>query len=165
MAEASKEALRWRREIDMLEVKKKYGLYCSMDDDVSEASISIAYERLKNSFEDESESSVSTQKYKDMLSVKHKYNIFDDEVSEISASIAYQRIINSTSETSSRLTIPKKSKSEKTGRPYKVCSSRHTERKGIVANSFEELVNKGTEKLTCSFPFSYHKIAISRIKH
>ena len=89
MVEASKEALRWRREIDMLEVKKKYGLYCSMDDDVSEASISIAYERLKNSFEDESESSVSTQKYKDMLSVKHKYNIFDDEVSEISASIAY----------------------------------------------------------------------------
>ena len=158
MIEASKEALRWRREIDMLEVKKKYGLYCSMDDDVSEASISIAYERLKNSFEDESESSVSTQKYKDMLSVKHKYNIFDDEVSEISASIAYQRMINSTSE--KRLSIPKKSISEKTGRPYKVCSSRHTERKGIVANSFEELVNKGTEKLTCSFPFSYHKIAI-----
>ena len=95
MVEVSKEALKWRAAIDMLEVKKKYGLYCSMDDDTSEASISIAYERLKNSFEDDSHTSVTTQKFKYMLSVKQKYNIFDDEVSEISASIAYQRMLNS----------------------------------------------------------------------
>ena len=87
-----------------------------------------------------------------MLNVKHKYNIFDDEVSELSASIAYQRLKNSTSETTSRLAIPipKKSKIEKTGRPYKVCSSRHTERKGSVANLFEELVKKGKEGPHCT---------------
>ena len=144
MVEASKEALKWRAAIDMLEVKKKYGLYCSMDDDVSEASISNAYERLKNSFEDDSQSSVSAQKFKDMLSVKQKYNIFDDEVSELSASIAYQRMLNSTSENSSRLSIEaEKTCVRKVGRPYKVCSSRHAERRGIVASSCAELRDKG----------------------
>ena len=143
MAEANEESLKWRKAIDMLEVKRKYGLYCSMDDDVSEASISIAYQRLKNSFEDDSESEAKTQKLKDMLNVKHKYNIFDDEVSELSTSIAYQRMLNSTSENPSRLSVPKKSTVKKKGRPYKVCSSRHSERKGIVATSFKELVKKG----------------------
>ena len=79
-----------------------------------------------------------------MLEVKKKYGI---------------NMINSTSETSSRFCIPKKNRSEKT-----LVASRHTERKGIIANSFEEYVNKGTENPTLSCTFSYNKIAISRIK-
>ena len=145
MVEPNKEAIKWRKQIEMLEVKKKYGLYCSLDDDVSEASISIAYERLRNSFEEEGESSVNTQKLKDMLSVKHKYNILDDEVSDISGSIAYQRMMNSNSESSTRVPVIPPHGKEGSGRPYKVCSSRHSARRGIVANSFEELVHKGQE--------------------
>ena len=145
MVEPNKEAIKWRKQIEMLEVKKKYGLYCSLDDDVSEASISIAYERLRNSFEEEGESSVNTQKLKDMLSVKHKYNILDDEVSDISGSIAYQRMMNSNSESSARVPVIPPHGREGAGRPYKVCSSRHSARRGIVANSFEELVHKGQE--------------------
>ena len=34
---------------------------------------------------------------------------------------------------------------ERRGRPYKVCGGRHKDRKGIVAISFEDLVEKGKD--------------------
>ena len=62
---------------ELSRVKSKYGLNCSTEDEVSEAEMSIAYQRLKNSFEDDkSDSAVKTQKMKDFLTVKDKYDIF-----------------------------------------------------------------------------------------
>ena len=62
--------------LDLIRVKSKYGLYCSTEEDVSEAEMSIAYQRLKSSFDDDkSEAGLITQKIKDFLSVKDKYDI------------------------------------------------------------------------------------------
>ena len=143
MVEVCKESIRrWKKEIDLLEVKRKYSLHCSIDEDLSEASISIAYERLKSSFEEDSESSVNTLRFKDILGAKHTYNIYDEEFSELSAtaSISYQRKRSNTPEHSS---ISSHGRRKRVGRPYKVCSSRYTERKGVVATSFQELLDKG----------------------
>ena len=145
MVDVCKESiLRWKKELDLLEVKRKYSLNCSVEEDISESSMSIAYEHLKSSFEEDSECSNSALRLKDLLSARHTYNIYDEEFSEVSAtaSIAFQR---------KRCNMPEHSYISsdrgirKGGRPYKVCSSRYTERKGVVAISYQELLNKGRQ--------------------
>ena len=145
MADVCKESiLRWKKEIDLLEVKRKYSLNCSIDEDISEASISIAYENLKSSFEDDSECPVSALRRKDLLGPRHTYRIYDEQFSEVSAtaSKAYQRKRSNMPEHSC---ISSNRGTKKDGRPYKVCSSRYTERKGVVAASYQELLNKGRQ--------------------
>ena len=66
---------------DLLRIKSKYGLRLSREEEEeehSEAELSVAYQRLRNSLEDESksESAMKTQKIRDILRVKEKYNIF-----------------------------------------------------------------------------------------
>ena len=66
---------------DLLRIKSKYGLRLSREEEEeeqSEAELSVAYQRLRNSLEDESksESAMKTQKMRDILRVKEKYNIF-----------------------------------------------------------------------------------------
>ena len=66
---------------DLLRIKSKYGLRFSREEEEeehSEAELSVAYQRLRNSLEDESksESAMKTQKMRDILRVKEKYNIF-----------------------------------------------------------------------------------------
>ena len=63
---------------DLLRIKSKYGLRCSTEEEPSEAEMSIAYQPLSNSLEDESKSEPGrkTQKMKDILLVKDKCNIF-----------------------------------------------------------------------------------------
>ena len=66
---------------DLLRIKSKYGLRLSREEEEeehSEAELSVAYQRLRNSLEDESksESAMKTQKMRDILWVKEKYNIF-----------------------------------------------------------------------------------------
>ena len=83
---------------------------------------------LNCSFDEESEASLS-------IAYMRLKSSFEEE-SEISASLAYQRIqVNKAGS--------KRVKTAKRGRPYKVCSSRYTERKGIVAACLEELLDKG----------------------
>ena len=57
---------------DLLRIKSLYGLRCSTEEEPSEAEMSIAYQPLSNSLEEDSksESGMKTQKMKD------KYNIF-----------------------------------------------------------------------------------------
>ena len=63
--------------LDLLRVKGKYGLRCSTEEEVSEADMSIAYQRLKSSCEDDkSEAGMKAQKMKEIVMVKDKYNIF-----------------------------------------------------------------------------------------
>ena len=66
---------------DLLRIKSKYGLRLCREEEEeehSEAELSVAYQRLRNSLEDESksESAMKTQKMRDILRVKEKYNIF-----------------------------------------------------------------------------------------
>ena len=66
---------------ELLRIKSKYGLRLSREEEEeehSEAELSVAYQRLRNSLEDESksESAMKTQKMRDILRVKEKYNIF-----------------------------------------------------------------------------------------
>ena len=63
---------------DLVRIKSKYGLRCSTEEEPSEAEMSIAYQPLSNSLEDESkaDSGRKTQKMKDILLVKDKYTIF-----------------------------------------------------------------------------------------
>ena len=61
----------------MQNILGKYGLRGSTEEDASEAEMSIAYQRLKSSFEDDKcESGMKAQKMKEFLMVKDKYNIF-----------------------------------------------------------------------------------------
>ena len=57
---------------DLLRIKSLYGLRCSTEEEPSEAEMSIAYQPLSNSLEEDSksESGMKTQMMKD------KYNIF-----------------------------------------------------------------------------------------
>lgn len=63
---------------DLLRIKSKYGLRCSTEEEPSEAEMSIAYQPLNSSLEDDSksESGMNIKKMKDILLVKDKYNIF-----------------------------------------------------------------------------------------
>ena len=62
---------------DLIKVKGKYGLRVSTEEEASEAEMSIAYQRLKSSFEDDkSEAGMKAQKMKEFLMVKDKYDIF-----------------------------------------------------------------------------------------
>ena len=89
-------------------------------------------------------------------SLRAKYENEDDEDSEVSFSIAYEKLVDDLSEAPtvaktrenenlrdifatdfSKATLPRK------GRPYKVCGGKSKDRKGIVAESFKELVEKG----------------------
>ena len=63
--------------LDLIKVKGKYGLRVSTEEEASEAEMSIAYQRLKSSFEDDkSEAGMKAQKMKEFLMVKDKYDIF-----------------------------------------------------------------------------------------
>ena len=85
-----------------------------------------------------------------------KYETEEDEDSEVSFSIAHEKLVDDFSEAPtvaktrekeklmgslatdfSKGTLPRK------GRPYKVCGGKSKDRKGIVAVSFKELVEKG----------------------
>ena len=64
---------------DLLRIKSKYGLRCSTEEeDNSEAEMSIAYQRMRNSFEEESQSQsgTKTRNMRDILLLKDKFNIF-----------------------------------------------------------------------------------------
>ena len=89
-------------------------------------------------------------------SSRAKYDIEDDEDSEVSFSIAYEKLVDDLSEAPSvvktrekenllEIVAPDFSKETilRKGRPYKVCGGKSKDRKGIVAVSFKELVEKG----------------------
>ena len=63
---------------DLLRIKSKYGLRCSTEEEPSEAEMSIAYQPLSSSLEDDSksEAGMKPQKRKESLLVKDKCNIF-----------------------------------------------------------------------------------------
>ena len=98
---------------------------------------------------------IKGEKSKAVRAVRNTYE--DEEDSEISYSVAYQKIEDEPSEVSA--VIPYKMPEDdsednlnntmkegnhvKKGRPYKVCGGKTKDRKGIVATSFKELVEKG----------------------
>ena len=89
-------------------VREKYELE---DDEVSEVSNSVAFEK------------------------------FEDEASEVSAAIPYERLEDSSEDNNDK--AEERESQAKKGRPYKVCGGKTKDRKGIVATSFKELVEKG----------------------
>ena len=63
---------------DLLRIKSKYGLRCSTEEEEnSEAEMSIAYQRMRNSFEEEgpSQSGMKSRKMRDILVKKDRFNI------------------------------------------------------------------------------------------
>ena len=63
---------------DLLRIKSKYGLRCSTEEEEnSEAEMSIAYQRMRNSFEEEgpSQSGVKARKMRDILLKKERFNL------------------------------------------------------------------------------------------
>ena len=74
----------------------------------------------------------------------------DNDDSEVSFSVAYEKLVEEATDVSSaiqyhRFEADSEINSDKTekGSPYKVCGGRSKDRKGIVATSFTELVEKG----------------------
>ena len=97
---------------------------------------SKAVRAVRNSYEkvDEEDSEIS-------YSVA--YQKLEDEPSEVSAAIPYERLEDNSDDNSNK--SAKKGNQAKKGRPYKVCGGKTKDRKGIVATSFKELVEKGKE--------------------
>ena len=105
------------------------------------------------------------EKSKIMRAMRQKYEEEDEEVSEVSFSVAYERLEDEASDVSASFSYERlediledntdkseeKEKPAKKGRPYKVCGGKAKDRKGIVATSFKELVEKG-EKEFKNFP-------------
>ena len=99
------------------------------------------------------------ERSKAVRAVRNTYDVEDEEDSEISFSVAYQKIEDEASEVSAAIPYErlednsddnsnktaKKGNQVKKGRPYKVCGGKTKDRKGIVASSFKELVEKGKE--------------------
>jgi len=86
-----------------------------------------------------------------------QFEIEDDEVSEVSYSVAYEKLEEEASVSFSyeRLDesfkenhelVKSEEKPVRRDRPYKVCGGKSKDRKGIVASSFKELVEKAKNK-------------------
>ena len=97
------------------------------------------------------------ERTKAVRAIRNKYDMEDDENSETSYSVAYQKIEDEPSEVSAIILYERLEKNSEDnlnnnmkegnqvikGRPYKVCGGKTKDRKGIVATSFKELVEKG----------------------
>ena len=94
------------------------------------------------------------ERSKAVRAVKQKYELEDDEVSEVS--VADDRFEDEASDTSTKIPYERlddgednsvkageKERPANKGRPYKVCGGKAKDRKGIMASSFKELVEKG----------------------
>ena len=103
------------------------------------------------------------ERSKAVRAVKQKYELEDDEVSEVS--VADDRFEDEASDTSTKIPYERledsyednsvkaeeKKRPANKGRPYKVCGGKAKDRKGIMASSFKELVEKGERKVYQSF--------------
>ena len=93
------------------------------------------------------------ERSKAVRAVKQKYEPVDDEVSEVS--VADHRFEDEASDTSTKIpyerledsyednSVKAEERPANKGRPYKVCGGKAKDRKGIMASSFKELVEKG----------------------
>ena len=92
-----------------------------------------------------------------IVTFRNTYDMEDEDDSEISYSVAYQKLKDEHSQVSAAIPYQgleddsednlnntmKEGNHVKKGRPYKVCGGKTKDRKGIVATSFKELVEKG----------------------
>ena len=104
------------------------------------------------------------ERSKAVRAVRNKHQEEDEEDSELSFSVAYEELEEEVpAECAAALNKRQKddvddvwgkpgTKAElpKKGRPYKVCGVRSKDRKGIVATSFKELVEKGNKRF-CNY--------------